>query len=72
MVNIDVFTPATGALRPEITLFQLHRDIGLEKISILRRKVGILSSRERRVIEEEILKELRTIRKILEERLLKS
>ena len=69
LVNIDVFTPATGTLIPEITLFQLHQDLGLEKISVLRRKVGILSSRERRVIEEDILEELRTIRRILEEKL---
>jgi len=66
LVNIDVFTPATGALRPEITLFQLHRDMCLEKVSILRRKGGILSSRERRVIEEEMLKELRSIGRIPE------
>ena len=69
LVNIDVFTPATGTLRPEITLFQLPQDLGPEKISVLRRKVGILSSRERKVIEEEILEELRTIKRILEEKL---
>jgi len=69
LVNIDVYTPATGVTKPEITLFQLPKDIGLEISSLLRRKVGILSLRERRVIEEEILKELREIRKLLEERL---
>ena len=69
LVNIDVFTPATGAMKPEVTLFQLPKDLGVEKLSLLRKKVGILSSRERRVIEEEILEELKTIRKILEEKL---
>ncbi|ADM27498.1 membrane-flanked domain [Ignisphaera aggregans DSM 17230] len=69
LVNVDVYTPATGVTKPEITLFQLPKDIGLEISSVLRRKVGILSSRERRAIEEEILKELKEIRKLLEERL---
>ena len=50
-------------------MFQLPQDLGSEKISVLRRKVGILSSRERKVIEEEILEELRTIKRILEEKL---
>ncbi len=69
LVNIDVFTPVTGAVRPEITLFQLDQNIGGEKLLLLRRRVGILSSRERRVIEEEILEELRKIRRVLEEKL---
>lgn len=69
LVNVDVYTPATGVTKPEIILFQLPKDVGVEISSTLRRKVGILSSRERRTIEEEILKELKEIRKLLEERL---
>jgi len=68
LASVDVFTPATGTMRPEATLFQLPYDVGLEKLSLLRRKVGILTSSERRVIEEEILEELRRIRKLLEEK----
>ncbi len=69
LVNIDVFTPATGAMKLELTLFQLDQDVGKEKLLLLRRRVGILSSKERRIIEEEILEELRKIRRILEEKL---
>jgi len=66
LVNVDIYTPATGVTKPEITLFQLPKDVGLEVSSLLRRKVGILSSRERRAIEEEMLGELKEIRKLLE------
>lgn len=69
LANIDVFTPATGVQRPELSLFQIEASQAQELLSFLRLKTGILSSRERRVIEEEILKELREIRKILEEML---
>ncbi|MCD6428404.1 MAG: PH domain-containing protein [Desulfurococcales archaeon] len=68
LANIDVFTPAQGTVRPEVTLFQLPYEVGLEKISLLRRKVDILTTRERKIIEEEILEELRRIRRLLEER----
>ena len=68
LANVDVFTPAQGTVRPEITLFQLPYELGLEKLSLLRRKVGILTSRERKVVEEEILEEIRKIRKLLEEK----
>lgn len=71
LVNLDVHTPAQGTLRPQVTLFQLPRDPGLEEASELRRRVGILSARERRIIEEEILEELRSIRRLLEEKLLR-
>lgn len=69
LANIDVFTPATGVQRPELSLFQIEASQAQELLSLLRLKTGILSSRERRVIEEEILKELKEIRKILEEML---
>ena len=68
LANVDVFTPAQGERCPEITLFQLPYELGLEKLSLLRRKVGILTSRERKVVEEEILEEIRKIRKLLEEK----
>ncbi len=64
---VGVYTPATGAARPELTFFQLDVDKAKEVASKLRVRVGILSSKERKVIEKEILTELRAIRKILEE-----
>jgi len=66
---IDVFTPATGTVRPELVYFQLDSGKANEVLSHLRRKTGILTARERRVIEEEILAELRSIRELLEHKL---
>jgi len=66
---VDVFTPATGTMKPELTFFQLSVDDAERIASELRARVGILSSKERRVIEEEILKELKAVRKLLEESL---
>ena len=37
-------------------------------MTLLRKKAGILTTRERRSIEEEILEELKRIRRLLEER----
>jgi len=68
---VDVFTPATGAMKPELTFFQLSADDAEKIASELRARVGILSSKERRVIEEEILAELKAVRKLLEEGLRK-
>lgn len=67
LANVDVYTPAQGTLRPELTFFQIDANLASEIASNVRRKVGILSSKERRVIEEEILEELKKIRSILEE-----
>jgi len=67
LANVDIYTPAQGTLRPELTFFQIDANLASEIASNVRRKVGILSSKERRVIEEEILKELKKIRSILEE-----
>jgi len=64
---VDVYTPATGVTRPELTFFQLGAAEAEEIASELRMRVGILSSRERKVIEEEMLAELRAIRRTLEE-----
>ncbi|RLG86468.1 MAG: hypothetical protein DRO39_03120 [Thermoprotei archaeon] len=63
---VDIYTPATGAVRPELTFFQLDSDEAEKVASELRFRVGILSSKERRVIEEEILEELKSIKRILE------
>ncbi len=63
---VDVYTPATGTVRPELTFFQLSSDEAGKIASELRLRVGILSSKERRVIEEGILNELKAIRKLLE------
>lgn len=63
---VDVFTPATGAMKPELTFFQLSAEEAERIASELRARVGILSSKERRVIEEEILAELKAVRKLLE------
>ncbi len=63
---VDVFTPATGVQRPELTFFQLDASKASQVASELRARAGILSSRERRVIEEEILAELKAIRELLE------
>ncbi len=63
---VDVFTPATGTMKPELTFFQLSSDEAERVASELRARVGILSSKERRVIEEEILSELKAVRKLLE------
>lgn len=68
---VDVFTPATGTMKPELTFFQLSADDAERIASELRARVGILSSKERRVIEEEILEELKAVRKLLEEGLRK-
>ncbi len=68
---MDVFTPATGTMKPELTFFQLSAEEAERIASELRARVGILSSKERRVIEEEILAELRAIRNLLEEGLKK-
>ena len=67
LCNVDVFTPATGVQRPELTYFQLDISEGMKIAEELRRRVGILTTRERKVIEEEILEELRRIRSLLEE-----
>ena len=67
LANVDIYTPAQGTLRPELTFFQVDTSLASKIASTVRRKVGILSSKERRVIEEEILKELKKIRSILEE-----
>jgi len=67
LANVDIYTPAQGTLRPELTFFQVDTSLASKIASTVRRKVGILSSKERRVIEEEILKELKKIRPILEE-----
>ena len=63
---VDVYTPATGTVKPELTFFQLSSDEAEKIASELRFRVGILSSKERRVIEEEILNELKAVRKLLE------
>ncbi|RLG83240.1 MAG: hypothetical protein DRO18_08070 [Thermoprotei archaeon] len=63
---IDVYTPATGSKKPELAFFQLSNDEAEKIASELRFRVGILSSKERRVIEEKILNELKAIRKLLE------
>lgn len=63
---VDVFTPATGVQKPELTFFQLNADEASQVASELRARAGILTSRERRVIEEEILAELKAIKKLLE------
>ncbi len=68
---VDVFTPATGTTKPELTFFQLSAEEAERIASELRARVGILSSKERRVIEEEILAELKAIRNLLEESLKK-
>ncbi|WFO74680.1 PH domain-containing protein [Desulfurococcaceae archaeon MEX13E-LK6-19] len=67
LANIDIFTPATGVQRPELSLFQIDALRAQEVLSYLRYKTGILSSKERKVIEEDMLKELREIRRLLEE-----
>ncbi|NPA05080.1 MAG: PH domain-containing protein [Crenarchaeota archaeon] len=72
LANVDVYTPATGAMRPELTYFQLPADLASRVAEELRRRAGILTSRERRVIEEEMLSELRAIRRLLEEYLRRS
>ena len=71
LANVDVFTPATGTLRPELSFFQVDYELALRLQEELRRRVGILTTKERRVIEEEILKELKNIRSLLEEYLKK-
>jgi len=68
---VDLYTPATGTTRPELTFFQLDYSEAVSVAEEARRRVGILTSRERRIIEEEILSELRRIRSILEESLKK-
>ena len=67
LANIDIFTPATGVQRPELSLFQIDAGRAQEILSYLRYRTGILTSKERKVIEEEMLKELKEIRKLLEE-----
>ncbi len=68
---MDVFTPATGTMKPELTFCQLSAEEAERIASELRARVGILSSKERRVIEEKILAELRALRNLLEEGLKK-
>lgn len=68
MANVDAFTPATGTARPEVTFFQLEKDMAWKTASILREKAGILSA-EKKAVEEEILEELKKIRRLLEEKL---
>jgi len=67
LCNVDLFTPATGTMRPELTYFQLKFDEGVKIMKEVRKRVGILSAKERRVVEEEILNELKKIRNLLEE-----
>ncbi len=69
LANVDVFTPATGTVRPEMTFFQLEKDMAWKIASMLREKAGILSAEKRKAVEEEILEELKKIRRLLEEKL---
>ena len=68
LVNVDVFTPATGVLRPEVTFFQLNSDEAREVQEVIRVKVGLLSPSERKATEVAILEELKKIRELLEKR----
>ncbi len=63
---VDVYTPAMGVTKPELTFFQVSSEEAERVAEDLRLRVGILSSKERRVLEKEMLNELRAIRKILE------
>jgi len=56
-------------MRPELVYFQLDSGKANEVLSHLRRKTGILTARERGVIGEDILAELRRIRELLEHKL---
>ncbi len=67
LANLDIFTPATGVERAELSFFQLDYDHAVRVHDTLRAKIGILTTQERRVIEKDILEELRRIRSILEE-----
>ena len=68
LANVDVFTPATGALRSEVTFFQLNSDEAQEVQEAIRVKVGLLSPSERKAVEVAILEELKKIRELLEKK----
>jgi len=72
LANVDVFTPATGVMRPELTYFQLDYETARRVYDKLRSRSGKLTEERRKAIEEEILNELKAIRKLLEKIILRS
>jgi len=72
LANVDVFTPATGVMRPELTYFQLDFKLAKEVNEEFRIRSGKLTEERRKAIEEEILEELRAIRKLLEKAISKT
>ncbi len=68
LANLDLFTPATGVIKPELTYFQIEERLAKKLQNEIRKKIGLLTPKERRYIEEEILEELKAIRRLLEEK----
>ena len=67
LANVDFHTAALGGqARPEVTFFQLEAEKAEEVRNEALKRIGILTGEQRRAVEEQILEELRKIRKLLE------
>ena len=68
LANLDFHTAALGGrTRPEVTFFQLEAEKAEELRNEALKRIGILTGERRRAVEEQMLEELRRIRKLLEE-----
>jgi len=65
LAPIDIFTPATGALKPEVTFFNLTMDDALKAMGDISSRLGFLTREERKSVEEMMLEELKAIRSLL-------
>ena len=71
LANLDFHTAALGGqagARAEVSFLHIDAGRGVELRDEALRRIGVLTGRERRSVEEQMLEELRAIRRILEER----
>lgn len=71
LVNIGFHTAAMGYIRPEVLFNNLSPSNARRVRAFILKSIGKLTEEERKSVELEILSELREIRKILQESLLK-
>ena len=70
LANLDFHTAALGGqagARAEVSFLHIDAERGVELRDEALRRIGVLTGRERRSVEEQMLEELRAIRRILED-----
>jgi len=67
LMNVGIHTAAMGLARPEIMFNNLSTELAHKVRSIILEKAGILTEERRKSLEEQILIELKGIRKLLED-----